>query len=167
MAGNAWCLHDDLTNARLLYPTAPVVAVNGAAAHVKALALFSKHPARFMPARWIEKQRRFHDDFTVHGAVHEDGVPWVQHWWEDARGGGSSAWGARKLAWLMGFDPVILCGAPLEVGGYSGYEMHSALMQSPTIIQDFRDQLKAETEWHEGALSMSGWTADFLGSPCL
>ena len=45
--------------------------------------------------------------------------PWVYYWWPMVQGAGSSAWGAAKVAFLMGYEEVILCGVPLEQGPYA------------------------------------------------
>ena len=163
VCGNAYCLIDDLVRARRIYPSAPVIAVNGAAGEVKAIGLYSKHPEK-MP-QWVERQRqRFGLGFTIHGSQYRDGCPWVSHWWEDARGGGGSAWGARKLGTLMGFAPVVLCGAPLVPGGYASSPI-AKLMRRQDIIDRYREEIKADTDWHKNVYSMSGWTAEFLGCP--
>ncbi len=164
MAGNAYCLHEDLEKAWAVYPAAPVIAVNGAAREVKAIALFSFHPERMVLGGydWLGWQKRLFGPVTVHGSKFVPGCPWVQHWWEDARGGGSSAWGARKLAWLMGFDPVVLCGCPLVPGNYAGYRP-GLIMARMETIEPYRLEIASDTEWHQGAVSMSGWTKEFLG----
>jgi hypothetical protein len=161
VAGNAACLHDDLSAA----PDAPVIAVNGAAGEVEAFALFTIHPHRIPELRWAEKQRaRFGPDFSIHSGKYTDSMPWVDHWWPEARGnGGGSAWGARKLARLMGFDLVILCGCPLDVGPYVGNHNLSGLMHVENVVQDMRDGVARDKEWHAGVISMSGWTKGLLG----
>ena len=118
-----------------------------------------------MSFRWVERQRKFHDDFTVHGTSARVGMPWVNHWWPDAVSGGSSAWGARKLAWLMGFNPVVLCGCPLEIGPYTGYRP-AQLMSEQKTMDAFHRSIEAEPEWRDGVSSMSGWSARYLGEPC-
>ncbi len=166
MCGNAWCLHDDIANARKIYPDAPVIAVNGASGEVKAMALYSKHPDRLVGKAfgWIERQRRFHSDFTVHGSRFKENMPWVQHWWPDARGGGGSAWGARKLGYLMGYNPVVLCGAPLECGNYANHSIGRVMGKQETH-DAFRRQIMSEVDWHAGCYSMSGATREILGEP--
>jgi hypothetical protein len=161
------CLHDDLARARdSLGAGVPVIAVNAAAKEVKAIALFSQHPERLKTFRWIELQReRFGSGFTVHGCKKRDDCPHVEFWWEDARGGGSSAWGARKLAWLMGFDSVVLCGCPLDPMPYVNYGIPQ-LMADPQVHEDFHRAIEADVEWHEGVFSMSGWTRERFGEPC-
>lgn len=157
VAGNAFCLHEDLERA----PRVPVIAVNGAAREVRAFALYSQHPERFVSLRWIDRQRRgFGDGFTVHAS---EPMAHVDYCWRAVRKGGGSAWGARKLAWCMGFDPVILCGCPLEAGNYANHAP-GQLMTKQKVIEELREQIAAETEWHEGACSMSGWTRDLLGA---
>ncbi len=169
VCGNAWTLHDDLERARKLFPDAPCIAINGAAREVRALALYSWHPDRFKEAgyEWIRRQqRRFGDGFEVHGARTYHNMPWVEYWWpETKKGGGGSAWGARKMAWLMGFDQVVLCGCPLIPGPYVGNHGLGGLMTREQVVQMYVDQIKADRQWHEGAYSMSGCTRDILGEP--
>ena len=88
----------------------------------------------------------------------------VQYWWEDVAGRGTSAWAARVMASLMGFDKVVLVGAPMEVGGYANGEF-SKLMQRDDVMQGYRDYIEQDTLWHEGVVSMSGWTKELLGGP--
>ncbi len=169
VAGSAFCLHDDLARAWEVFPGAPVIAVNGAAREVKALALYTCHPERFVQYGydWIKHQRRlFGDGFTVHSGLNLSAANrHVQHWWEDVRGPGGSAWGARKLAWLMGFGPVVLVGCPLVRGNYTGHRP-GRIMTKLSVVEGFCRSIEADTEWHEGAFSMSGRTAEILSSPC-
>ncbi len=167
VVGNAFCLHDDLERARSLFPDASVIAINGASREVKALALYSCHPERFIEYGydWIRHQRKFGEDFTVHGSRFIEGCGHVHHWWEDARGGGGSAWGARKLAWLMGFDPVVLVGCPLVPGNYASHKP-GMIMTKSEVIDGYRRDIENDADWHEGCYSMSGWTAEFFGGPC-
>jgi len=162
VCGNAFCLHEDLENARKIVD-APIIAVNGASREIKAFALFSYHPQRFMeaPYSWIKKQQKFGSDFTVHGSKTED-LPFVDHWWEGARGNGGSAWGARKMAKLMGFDHVILCGCPLVPGNYAGH-IPGDLMTRRAVVDQYAKEIEADTDWHDGVTSMSGATREILG----
>ena len=164
VAGNAWCLHEDLAKAP---QGLPIIAVNGAAGEVKAGFLYSKHPERMVGkgGYWIWRQQRFHTNFTVHGSAFHENMPWVNYFWEGARGGGGSGWGARKLATLLGFDSIILCGMPLNPGNYASGRL-SKLMRNPDVIDGLRREIEADVEWHEGVTSMSGWTRELLGAPC-
>ena len=166
VCGNAACLHDDLERARKLFPSAAVMAVNGAAREVKADFLFSYHPVRFIErgSEWKRNQcRLFGNTFTVHGSKYLPDMPWVDFWWEGARGKGGSAWGARKVLGLMGFSPVILCGAPLVPMNYAGYRP-GMLMTQPEIVGQYAAEIASDTDWHKGCYSMSGATKDILGS---
>jgi hypothetical protein len=166
VAGSALCLHDDLAQAWKIYPGTPVIAVNGAGREVKAFALFSYHPQRFIEKgfEWIRHQRRlFGPDFTVHGAKFLPDMPWVQYWHEKACGGGGSAWGARKVASLMGFTKVILCGCPMTVGNYASYRL-GGLMTQKDVIDRYRHEIERDTKWLDRVYSMSGWTKEFFGS---
>lgn len=152
-----------------MFPKAPVIAVNGASREVKALALFSYHPERFTERGydWIRHQSRLYGPgFSVHGSKFVPGCPSVQFWWEDARGGGGSAWGARKLAWLMGFNPVVLVGCPLTPGNYAGHRP-GMIMARVDVTEQYAAEIEADKDWHEGAYSMSGRTKEILGGlPC-
>ena len=167
VAGNAWCLHEDLAAARKIIGDSPVIAVNGASREVKAIALYSVHPQRFIEkgSEWLRHQRRlFGDGFTVHSSnkpKHGD-LPYVQYWWT-IPGGGGSAWGARKVAKLMGFDTVVLCGCPLLPGNYTGHRM-GLNMTKPEIVGQYASEIASDTDWHKGCYSMSGKTRDILGA---
>lgn len=169
VCGNAWCLHDDVERARGIYPDAPIIAVNGASGNVKAFALFSLHPQKF--PGWIGLQKdKFGGDFTVHGCATGEKaqrnlriMPFVDHWWE-ASAGGTSTWAARKMAHFMGFDLVVLCGMPLEKGGYQGGKLAKLFMKDE-VIAHYRTLIMKDRRWHEGAVSMSGWTREILGGP--
>lgn len=164
VAGSAWCLGHDLEKARAVLGDVPVIAVNGASREVRAVALFSQHYERLLSSRWIHhQQRRFGDDFTVH-SVGDHGPEYVHHWWPIRRAGGS-AWGARKVAALIGFDPVVLCGCPMQTGPYVAGHSIGGLMQREEVVSELRRQIKADRAWHEGCLSISGWTRDLLGTP--
>ena len=164
VAGFAECLHEDLEKAKALVGEVPVIAVNDASSAIKALILFSQHPECFQTKRWIEKQRRFGNDFTVH-ARGEGSVPWVDYWWP-TKGGGGSSWHARKVAAFIGFDKVILCGCPLDLGPYVGGHNIGGFMHRPDVVDDLFDYVKNDKDWHTGAYSMSGRTRTLLGEPC-
>ncbi len=170
MLGNAYCLHDDYQRAREIYAGAPVIVVNGAAGEVKAFALFTQHPRKF--PQWIKAQReRFGDGFTTHaaGKAHlksrwgnVERMPWVDFWWNNVASGGTSTWGARRMAGLMGFDLVVLCGMPLDKGGYSNGKM-ARDFNRPDLVEHYRQMIMRDEDWHKGVVSASGWTRDTFG----
>jgi len=157
VAGNAACLHDDLKKAG----DYPIIAVNGAAREVKAIALFSQHPERFISLRWIHWQKKFGHEFTVNSVGSGD-LPYIDHWWDIPLGGGS-AWLARKFAVSIGFDRIILCGCPMEPGPYVGNHNLGGFMHRKEVVDDLFQQIKSDTQWHEGCTSMSGATKRLLG----
>lgn len=167
VAGNAECLHNDLRSVREKFGDIPVIAVNGAGREVKAFALYSKHPDRFLTHRWADKQLFwFGDDFTLHaGRPRSLAEPHVDFWWPDAYGGGGSAWDARKVAAMMGFHLVILCGCPMIAGPYVGGHSIGGFMDRKDVVEGFRREIEADASWHEGVVSASGWTRHILGSP--
>ena len=168
ICGSAWNLHEDLAQARKTLGDVPVIAVNGASREVKAIALYSCHPHRFIEkgSEWIRHQRRlFGEGFTVHSSnkpKHGD-LSYVQYWWH-IPGGGGSAWGARKIAKLMGFDTVVLCGCPLLPGNYTGHRP-GMIMNKSEITDQYAAEIASDTDWHKGAYSMSGRTRGILGCP--
>ena len=165
VAGSAFCLPDDLRRARAIVGDVPVIAVNAAAREVRALFLFSQHAEQFVKRGWVRHQRKkFGDGFTVHSVGHSH-VPNVDYWWSIKRSGGSG-WNARKVALLVGFDSVVLCGCPLSPGPYVGKHNLGGLMHRVDVVDTLFGQIEADTAWHDGAYSMSGRTRKLLGEPC-
>lgn len=167
VVGNAFTMAADLIAARAIFGDAPVLAVNGAAAELRADFLYTKHPGRYVEHGydWIARQRGFHDGFTVHGSRFHADMPWVGFWWERARGRGGSAWGGRKVAALLGLKPVILVGCPLVPGEYARHKP-GMLMTVPSVVEAYAREIASDTAWHEGCFSMSGRTREILGPPC-
>ena len=164
VAGSAACLYDDLAKARLKVGEAPVIAVNGAAKLVPAIALYSKHPRRFVERRWLEAQRFHFGHTTTHADVRSGKrLVCVDYWWSGLWGGGGSAWDARKLAASLGFSPVILCGCPMIAGPHVGGLGFASFMHREDVVDGFLRQIEADTEWHKDVYSMSGATRDILG----
>ncbi len=165
VCGSAKCLFDDLEQATATFGPLPVIAVNGAAKIIPALAIYSKHPERFITRRWLESQRlQFGDGASVHADNRAATHPkCVEYWWEGLWGGGGSAWDARKLAVSLGFSKVILCGCPMIAGHHVGALGFGSFMHREDVVEVFRRDIEADIDWHEGAFSMSGWTRDLLG----
>lgn len=169
IAGYAACLHEDIRCARQIVGNVPIIAVNAAAKEVKALLLFSQHPDRFKSMRWIEKQLLLYGKgFTVHSRVDlniPSVAPWIDYWWS-IKGGGGSAWHARKVASFIGFNTVILCGCPMEPGPYVGNHNIGGFMHRQDVVDDLCNYIKQDKDWHNGVYSMSGKTRLWFGEPC-
>jgi hypothetical protein len=164
VCGSAECLFDDIERAKSIFGDIPVIAVNGAAKLVPAIALYSKHPERFIGRRWVEAQQRFFGKTTVHADTKATTRPaCVNYWWSGIWGVGGSAWDARKLAVGLGFSKVILCGCPLIAGRHVGSLGFGSFMHREDIVEGFRRKIEADTDWHENAYSMSGFTKELLG----
>jgi len=162
IAGNAWTLHKDLLKAKKLYGELPHIAVNGAATSIPAPYLFSQHPEHYISHGWLRKHKMINKYFEIYSNGDKGDFPFVDHWVDIPKGGGSG-WGARKLATLLGYDLAILCGMPLEPGPYVGNHNLGGFMHIPNVVKDLQDYIAADKDWHEGCISMSGWTRELLG----
>lgn len=90
----------------------------------------------------------------------------VDHWWF-VELGGSSGWEAAKVAVSMGYDEVVMCGCPLIDMGYAyqGKLLPGDPDELPKAYRRFARTISRERKWHENIFSMSGQTAEILGSP--
>lgn len=94
------------------------------------------------------------------------------HWIYGSSGFGAALWARHG----MGFDEVILCGVPMERGGYApeiaafkkpqadrgrSFAEAAVLERWKGVIQGFVADGRAA-----GIRSMSGWTREALGAPC-
>lgn len=174
VCGFAATLWDDLAAVESVKPGLPIIAVNEAAVHLPAFAIYSFHTEAEKLGRWTKEQREnFGDGFTVHGSGSRDfyehnirNYPHVQYWWAASASRGSSGWCARILAGMMGFDEVVLCGIPLDHRRYAdkkpAWYWQSGRTNAVTV---FQKAVKADTVHHEGCYSVSGWTRELLGAP--
>lgn len=170
VCGSAWGLADDLLAAKKIYPDAPIIAVNHSAQVLKALAIFTQHPRKMV--KWAAiQQARFGEGFTTHaaGTAHvatklgrTPEISGIDYWWDGVACGGTSGWGARRLAHFMGFELVVLCGIPIEVGGYYDGAISKSNKHQATI-RHYQEQIKKDTLMHDNVKSMSGWTKKFFG----
>lgn len=169
VCGSAFCLPEDYARARRIFPDAPVIAVKDASCYVPSFALFGLHPAK-MP-RAVAGQLKINNEFTTHmsGSLLErtrlGGATSFRpdYWWPGCTEG-SSAWGARRMAAMMGFDTVVLCGAPLVQGGYIGGKISTSFRQEG-IVKKYKDAIMRDVDFHAGVHSMSGWTREVFGAP--
>jgi|GEM_PF-922146 len=159
--GNAETLPDDYARARLLRPDADIIAVNNACRFKRPDHLFSLHPEKM--AVWknvcLSKWGQLP---WCHGAKRAKFAA-VDCWWPDASGQGSSGWSAAKLAQLLGYGEVILCGVPLAPMPYHRRGPAKAFTNRK-ILEHYRNGVSADTAWHSPVRSMSGWTKQLLGT---
>lgn len=174
MAGFGATLFDDMARLEAVRPGLPVIAVNMAAAHVPAFALFSMHQEADKLGVWTQMQRdAFGDPFEVHSCCKADmeqhskrHYPWVTHWHDGVMHKGSSGWAAARLALKLGFEEVILCGVPMEPVNYAdgrlAWYFRSAQSNALSV---FRKAIELDTPTRTRCFSMSGWTREILGEP--
>lgn len=178
VCGNGWTLHDDFAEARKLFHFAPVIAVNDAARFVRAFALFSLHRRKL--AGWRADQIKFRgcDDgyLTTHSAGKRHrttniGVDTKDHdvdfAWPDAVSTGSSGWSAVKMAKLMGFSHIIMCGIPMSKGNYAtGTKGRwNKAWKDQRVVDGYRQGIMKDVGWHDNVFSMSGYTREKFGYP--
>jgi len=170
VCGNAWCLKDDLETARQIewLTYAPVIGVNGTSRNIRLDFLYTQLHQNKLRVWRRYQEAWFHKNFTVHS--NGDGrdaerYPTVDYWWKGVAGQGTSTWGARKLAYYLGFTEIVLCGMPLSIGGYCGGELNAVHFLNQEPLDFYRQGVEKDKKWHPGCTSMSGWTRELLGAP--
>lgn len=191
VVGSAPCLHDDLERALELYPFAFIATVNGACVEIEHMdALVAGHTVKaglFVAAR---------------DAAFPDGKPYevwanygspnrrdefqrdhrtVTNWFgPELSTGATSAAKAVRMTLAMDYDPVILCGCPLDNSGYFegesqkgksiGHDCRRVGDPDQNVhrtIVNYRDKFErlAKGEFKDKVFSMSGLTRKWLGEP--
>lgn len=171
VCGAAACLGEDVEAAWALRPGAPVIAVNKAVKSIKPFAHFTLHPEHL--GHWLEAGELVwgRRDWTTHSGgagrrlrANRAAWPQVDYWWAEARGAGTSTWAAARMARLMGFQEIILCGMPLEPMPYADGSPAKAFNR-PEKIAVYRAFIRGDTAWHAGVRAMSGWPRQIFGPP--
>jgi hypothetical protein len=174
VAGFANTLQDDLARVADKRPGLPIIAVNKAAEHIKAFAVYSFHFDREKLGLWAaEQKKRFGEGVAIFGPGKKDWLahnqrnyPYVDYWAPGTANQGSSGWCAARLARMLGFDEIILCGIPIEGRRYADRSPARYWQAGDTnAVAQFRKAIAADTDNHKGVYSMSGWTRDLLGVP--
>lgn len=185
VVGSAPCLFDDVEKAQQMRPFAALMLVNGActaiehvehvlAGHTDKAEMFAAgRRAKFPGTTW-----------QLHASVdlrHIDEAkqlyPSVTDWHgKDICTGATSIAKAAKLGFKLGFDEIILAGAPMDGSGYSPSEcvvkhnckrVGDKASQTHRVIEGYRLKLKklADGEFKHKVFSMSGYTRECLGAP--
>lgn len=89
--------------------------------------------------------------------------------WAISNVGGTSGLFAVKIALVMGYMKIILCGIPMDCSGHYFDPVDSELNQAAqfkdkSVLSPWRDAAQVD-EFRERVRSMSGRTAGFLGEP--
>lgn len=186
VVGSAPCLFDDVERALVLRPFAALMLVNGActaieraehvlSGHTDKAELFAAARRKAFPnaPTW-----RLHATIdSKHAAEAAKNLPSVTDWHskEFCTGATSIAKGAKLGLIALGFDEVILCGAPMDGSGYAASEavvphnchrVGHAEKQKHRVIEGYRTKFKKFAEAYRGRVfSMSGYTRDCTGEP--
>ena len=186
VVGSAPCLFSDLEKALQLRPFAAVLLVNGACTAVEnADHVLSGHTDKaevFAAGRRTAFPKA--PPWRLHATIDTRRIqeamqlfPSVTDWHSKniCTGATSIAKGA-KLGFALGFEEVILAGAPMGGSGYAATECKTshyckrvgdATAQAHRVIQGYRLKLKklADGEFKNKVFSMSGYTRECLGEP--
>ena len=179
--GSARCLQGDLHAARDLLPFAAVFCVNEASRILKPDFLVSLHYERmehfqkYARAAWPCGTWSNHAAVVTERGCVPDQFPAVQFWWPGLwTPAASSAWFGCLVAMAMGFENILLCGAPMNGGGgyYNETEMTPDRIGSnghsgKAYAKDAQDRLRTiKSEGQAGRVrSMSGFTREIFGGP--
>jgi hypothetical protein len=184
--GSAPCVQADLAAARLLRPHADMIAVKFSVALVHACIAVTHHGEHAERMKRLHRER-WGDDVEIHApkkVYRPEYLPFIDRIWPELSGvGGTSAWGAARIARLMGADEVILCGCPLVAAEY-GDAYHDDTVAEAALwagakqnrgepwsndhaVRQYQRQIESDVQQGlaEGIRSMSGWTRKTLGAP--
>jgi hypothetical protein len=126
---------------------------------------------------FIHSRKRVNQTRRVHWftAGQEEDIDYLWpdlHWVSWSSGFAAALWARHG----MGFDETILCGIPLEPGGYTPEILTlkkmrgdggASFVDTPALMR-WRDGVRQFIREGKtgGIFSMSGWTRDALGAPC-
>jgi hypothetical protein len=193
VVGSAPCLYTDVDTARELFPSAEVMTINDACGALPNIEhMLAGHTIK-AEAFVAYRKEKFPNEPTprVHASWHrvaeapKTDYPSVTDWWSgDVVTGAASVGKAIRIGFKLGFDRVVLCGCPMNGGGYfNSHEVDrlqkpfylygkcarigSDKQQNNRSIVRYRDKFAtlAKTEWAGRVFSMSGWTKEVLGAP--
>jgi hypothetical protein len=187
VVGSAPCLFDDVQRALMLRPFAAIMLVNGACTTIeRAEHVLSGHTDK-AEAFAAARRKAFPNApaWQLHATAKEAHIadahktfPSVTTWWDKSycTGATSIAKGAVIGLRGLGFDEVILCGAPMDGSGYASTEacvdhychrIGDPEKQKHRVIDGYRRKFKDKfAPLHKGRVfSMSGFTRDCLGEP--
>lgn len=194
VVGSAPCLHADLRAALEQYPDAFVLTVNGACAEVEKVdAILAGHTVKaelFTKARrkvFPDSQFEVFASWTRPGREPRTEYPSVTRWFgPDVISGATSAAKGALILLKLGFEPVILCGCPLDGSGYfpgesqkghhiphdcrrvgeADQQENSTIISYRNKFRRLHDGIKGQPGPFKGRVfSMSGFTRDVLGAP--
>lgn len=190
VVGSAPCLFDDVARALELRPFAALMLVNGACTAIERVEHVLAGHTDKAEAFAIARRQKFPNapPWRLHATTdhkqaqgHKLSLPSVTDWHgkEMVTGAGAIGKGAAIGLKALGFDEVIICGAPMDGSGYFKGEAQvpqgnivrigSPDAQKHRVVDGpagYRAKYKrfAET-WRGKVFSMSGWTRECSGEP--
>jgi hypothetical protein len=188
--GSAPCYLDDYHRAKAIFPDAFVALVNGACTEIEeADAIVAGHTnkaEKFTAARRAVFPNSKFEVYANCGSprartTNPQDYPSVTKWFgPEVSTGATSAAKAARMMLALGYEPVVLCGCPLDGSGYFSGESQKGVRiphdcrragdpvenEHRTII-GYREKFRklAEREFKGKVFSMSGLTRDLLGEP--
>lgn len=174
ICGSAPCLFDDYDIALKHRPNAEVIAINDAASVIYADFLATLHPE---DAPRFRKNSMSDNVILISGQLRL--IPSeIDYWFSDCNSGGTTAGSAIKMARVMGFQEIILCGCPMNGGdGYfdakpkiNKFGMSTRFGNAPAdcrVVKTHQERLcqEAREGQYDNVRSMSGFTRELFGAP--
>ena len=123
---------------------------------------------RILPAvKLLRVEKSMLEKITTHSCLHHDGVDVV---WNLHNSGGTSGLFAVKIALLLGYEKIIVCGVPMDNSGHYfdpddvNVNQAAKFGDDKATIAPWSDIAKREVP-KQRVRSMSGRTATILGKP--
>jgi hypothetical protein len=169
--GGAKCVWDDYLEARDLMGKGNywIMCVNDIGAQFKAepiLHAVSLHKRNLPAIRLMRKEKSMLEHVITH--CHKPG-PEVQLVWKLDNVGGTSGMFATKIAVLLGYKKIIICGVPIDNSGHyfdplNINDNRSTTFNNSSQIASWREFSTLKTV-KQRVRSMSGKTKAYLGKP--
>jgi hypothetical protein len=166
VVGSAPCLTADLDVAKGLRPSHLIMAINYTACWMPADFVFSIHTEN-MPI-FADGQAKFNSEFTTHADIRRRYRGTADYLWRDTCYGATSSIAGASVGPKMGFQEVILCGAPMDSVGY--YKPNTGTRKpdgsKSKIVRSHIDSMTRFASKTKGLVfSMSGLTRKNFGYP--
>jgi hypothetical protein len=189
VCGSAECMTEDLHSIMIERSRFKIAAIGHAAGMVKADFVVSDHYEVHKELKRLQRQLRGDSKFSNH-CTYCDRVKdnkAIDHWWKWSRSVATSAETAIRMGITMGFDEIVLCGCPLEMGRIQhprqqtkdgeiwppprnqiAHGPKDGYNTSGDILYNFRLEFARRAPvWRDNhnVRSMSGFTRERLGPP--
>lgn len=169
VAGSGLGVFDEVTRARAALGEPVVFAVNDVAVLLPRVDhMVSLHTPKlnhWVALRSDETSKGYGNrDFKVHDGGIYGAMPFYQ-WRGLVPMMALSGYFAMQVAYLMGCDPVVLCGCPGDITPCFWQAEQSSMVYARISQTQIIDEMKYKPEFRKVVRSMSGWTREFFGQP--